>query len=323
MNAALQLDVWWEPICSHMEQVEHLLHETLSRTGEPLGPRLCGVMGGGKRVRPALILLSGCILASDMSPFYRLAAAVEMLHTATLIHDDVLDQADLRRGMRTLHTTWPVGVTVLAGDYLLAQAASLVAELGQPRILKVFADALCAICAGEIRQAFLTRGSSFHQDYYRSIEAKTASLFAAATEMAGILAGAEEAQVAALRHFGHELGLAFQIVDDVLDLTGDEVHLGKPAGSDLCQGLITLPVLYYLQGAGDEDPVQAVLSGRRDAQSVRAAIAAVRASGAIASALAEARAHARQGQEALAALPDRPARQTLCLLAEYVVQREM
>ncbi len=340
METTLRLVPLPEPIRPQMERVERLLYETLAQVEEPLGLRLRRSLGGGKRLRPALVVLVGRMFASPPAPFHSLAAAVEMLHIATLIHDDLVDGAPLRRGRETLHTVWPAGATVLAGDYLLAQVASLVAELEHPRILKVFAETLCIMCAGEIRQTFVTKGKQSHsraaveqtaldstsrcgrEDYYRSIEAKTASLYAAATEMAGILAGAEESQVVALRHFGRELGMAFQIVDDVLDFIGDEAQLGKPAGSDLRQGLITLPTLCYLERVEDGAPVNVVLSGQRDEEHVRVAIEAVCLSGAIEASLAEARAHARQSQEALATLPDNGSRHTLCSLAEYVVERK-
>ena len=321
MKASLQLIPLLEPIRSEIEQVECLLNETLAKVEEPLSSMLRRSLGG-KQVRPALVVLVGRMFASPPAPFHNLAAAVDMLHAATLIHDDLVDEAPLRRGRETLHTIWPTGATVLAGDYLLGRATSLIAELERPRILKVFAEILCTMCAGEIKRMLVTKGKhSRREDYYHSVEAKTASLFAASTEMAGILAEAEELQIAALRRFGRELGIAFQIVDDVLDFIGDEAQLGKPAGSDLRQGLITLPILCYLERAEDDAPVNAVLSGQRDEERVRAAIEAVCSSGAIEAALAEARAHARRSQEALATLPDNASRQMLCSLAEYVVER--
>ena len=321
MKASLQLIPLLEPIRSEIEQVECLLNETLAKVEEPLSSMLRRSLGG-KQVRPALVVLVGRMFASPPAPFHNLAAAVDMLHAATLIHDDLVDEAPLRRGRETLHTIWPTGATVLAGDYLLGRATSLIAELERPRILKVFAEILCTMCAGEIKRMLVTKGKhSRREDYYHSVEAKTASLFAASTEMAGLLAGAEELQIAALRRFGRELGIAFQIVDDVLDFIGDEAQLGKPAGSDLRQGLITLPILCYLERAEDDAPVNAVLSGQRDEERVRAAIEAVCSSGAIEAALAEAQAHARRSQEALATLPDNASRQMLCSLAEYVVER--
>jgi len=309
-----------------MERVERLLHETLASVEEPLGPMLDRLLDGGKRLRSALVVLTGQVFGASGRPFHNLAAALDMLHAATLIHDDVMDGSPLRRGHETLHTVWPARAAVLAGDYLLGQATALIADLEHPRIYKGFAAILCTMCAGEIRQTLVTRGRyRRREEYYRSSEAKTAALFAATTEMAGLLAGAGEHEVAALRRFGREFGLAFQIVDDVLDLTGDEAQLGKPAGSDLRQGLVTLPILCYLERAEDDNPVSAVLSGQRDeallSEHVRAAIEAVCSSGAIEAALEEARGHVRRSQEALATLPGNAARRTLWALAGYVVER--
>lgn len=311
-----------EPIRPHMEQVVDLLHDTAAKVENPLRAMLHRRLNGGKLLRPAVVVLVGGLFASPMSPFWHLAAAVEMLHAATLIHDDLVDGASLRRGGEALHTIWPVGATVLAGDHLLGQATLLVAGLGQTRIVEVFAAALCTMCAGEIHQLLVASGDRpRREDYIGGIEAKTASLFAASADMAGILAGATESQIAALRRYGRELGMAFQMIDDVLDFTADEGQLGKPPGSDLRQGLITLPTLYYLQGPGDPGPVKAVLSGERDEAHVRVAIDAVCASEAIEESLADARAHARRSQEALASLPDNESRQTLHSLAGYAVSR--
>jgi geranylgeranyl pyrophosphate synthase len=304
-----------------MERVERLLHKTLAKVEEPLRSRLRRSLDGGKRLRPALVILSGEIFAPSTAPFYGLAAAVEILHTATLIHDDLVDGASLRRGRETLHTAWPARATILAGDYLLAQAAWLMAELDHPEVLKHFAEALCTMSAGEIRQMLVVKDELSREEYYRRIEAKTASLCATATKMAGILAGAESSQVTALHRFGWELGIAFQIVDDVLDFIGDEAQLGKPASSDLHQGLLTLPTLCYLEIVEDDVAASAILSSQQDAGQIQAAIEAIRSSGAIEAALAEAGAHARRSQEALAPLPDNASRQTLHTLAEYIVQR--
>jgi geranylgeranyl pyrophosphate synthase len=311
-----------ESIGPDIEAVDQLLHGAVAELEEPLCTMLQQAIGGGKRLRAALVILAGGLFGAPLPPFRALAAAVEMLHAATLVHDDVVDQSSLRRGHETLHNRWPAGATVLAGDYLLARSTCWIAEHEQPRLLGVFAQAVCTICRGEIRQSLTVRGE--HRDreeYYRSIEAKSAALFAAAAEMAGILAAAQEEEIAALRSYGREFGLAFQIVDDVLDITGDAGQLGKPAGSDLRQGLVTLPTLHYLAANHHDTLVQAVLSGQRDDECVRAAIEAIRSSGAIEASLDEARHHAHQAQEALSALPDCAARHTLHALAGYVVQR--
>jgi heptaprenyl diphosphate synthase len=311
-----------EPIRPDLEGVQQVLDDKLAAVGQPLQAVLRSRLQGGKRLRAALVILTAHLFERSAIPFYPLAAAVEMLHAATLIHDDVVDDSPVRRGQAALHTVWPTGATVLAGDYLLARSASLVAELEYPALLKVFGDTLCTMAAGEIQQMFASGDPGEPRaEYYRGIEAKTASLFAAAMQMAGMLAGAGEAQVAALRRFGHELGIAFQIVDDVLDLVADEAELGKPSGSDLRQGLLTLPVLLYLEGEYDDDPVAAVLSGQHDEERVGAALAAIRSSGAVPAALEEARVYARRAEEALHTLPHTPSRHMLAALVEYVVAR--
>jgi geranylgeranyl pyrophosphate synthase len=309
-----------------MEQVRDLLQERVAQLQEPLGPLLEHLLLGGKQLRPGLVLLIGDLFAAPAAPFQQLAAAVEMLHTATLLHDDVVDQSRLRRGRETLHTIWPTGAAVLAGDCLLGQATLLVAELQDPNVFRSFGQLLCTMCAGEIRQTLVTRGKhASREDYRRSIEAKTASFFVALAGMAGLLAAADEQQVAALRLFGRELGLAYQIVDDVLDFVGDENQLGKPAGSDLRQGLITLPLLCHLEMVPEDDPVRDLVAGRvqvrMDEEKVQAALEAVRTSGALPAALCEAQAHAERAQQALQVLPDNRARHTLRSLAAYVVDR--
>jgi len=322
LNSIPDLSSLLRPIRLQLDGVDTLLHAVLERADEPVRSALAPLLDGGKRLRPAVVLLIARLYNRESAPFERLAAALEMLHTATLIHDDVIDQAQLRRGHQTLHTMWPTGPAVLAGDYLLAEAVSVTAALGIPRIVQILADALRAMCAGEIKQALQReRPSDLREAYYQTIEAKSASLFAAAAEMAGLLAEAGEAQVDALRTFGQELGIAFQMVDDILDLTGASAELGKFPGADLQQGLITLPVLVYLEMAEDATPVQSVLNGKRDAERVSTAVQAVLDSGAMELASEEARTHAVRGRAALCILPDNTWRHILDDLLAFVVQR--
>ena len=311
-----------EPIHLDLERVAGVLQQALDEVDEPLRSMLRDPLAGGKRLRSALVVLVGRVFAQPPEPFHYLAAAVETLHAATLIHDDLIDDASLRRGRKTLHYVWPARATVLAGDYLLARATRWVAELDSPQVMRAYGQALCKICEGEIRQTLVVKG--IHRgraDYFRSIEAKSAALFAAVMEMAGILAGASEREVVALNTYGWELGVAYQIVDDVLDLTEDEGRLGKPIGSDLRNGLVTLPVLHYLEETGDDSPVRAVLAGQEDGVDVQAALLAIRESGAIAASLQEASEHADRARAALEALPDNRARRTLHDLAAVAVQR--
>ncbi len=306
-----------------LEEVDRILSSTASEVDEPLAGMLKSALDGGKRVRATVVILVGQLLTSPPQQSHRLAAAVEVLHAATLVHDDLIDQARVRRGRPALHAARSPAVSVLAGDYMLARAAAMFASLEDARILEVFGKALCVLCDGEIRQLLRERdGSASRSQYYRDAEAKTAALFAAAAEMAGLLAGANEGQLAVLRIFGQQLGLAFQIVDDVLDLTGSEAELGKPVGSDLRQGLVTLPVLCYLEDTPEEGVVRAVLDGQHDETHVLAAIQAIRSSRAIDAALMEARACASRSQEALSAFPDGAARRALNWLAESCTERK-
>jgi geranylgeranyl pyrophosphate synthase len=261
-----------------------------------------------------------------------LAASVEMLHTATLVHDDLIDGALLRRGSPTLNTDWSPGATVLTGDYLFARSAALAAETGKVRVMDIFAHTLMTICSGELRQMFDRRELPRLDDeqgwdlaleqYDQRIHAKTASLFAGATEAAAVLGSAPEDELSALRDYGRFLGMGFQIVDDVLDFQGDENVLGKPVGSDLREGIVTLPVLYYLKAHADDDRVATVVRGGRDGGLVAEVVEAVSESGAVEQAMARARGFILQSQAALAPLPDTETRSIMHSLADYAISRK-
>src|SRR5687768_11741103 len=202
--------------------------------------------GSGKRLRPALALLTGRLGEYDAERLLHMAVGVELLHGASLVHDDVVDESDLRRGAQTLFTRVGNALAVLVGDYLFAQSATRCVATGDVRVIGLFAQTLASMCQGQIEEA--SRGNAPEQtltreQYYQTIWGKTASLFVLACEGSAILAGLSEPQIAAMRRYGDRLGLAFQVVDDVLDFIGDEAQLGKPVGSDVRQGTITLPVI--------------------------------------------------------------------------------
>lgn len=304
------------PALAHEEGGEYAPHPVLDAVIDHL------IDSGGKRVRPALALLVGRIYPAEPERILALAAAVELLHTATLVHDDLIDGALIRRGNPTLNATWSPGATVLTGDYLYARAADLAAQIGHMRVMRLFAHTLIVICSGEIKQMFDKRISLDRQQYYERIYAKTAALFAVATEAAAILGNAPEPVVDALREYGKQLGMAFQIVDDVLDFVGDEEKMGKPAGSDLQAGLITLPTLYFLEQNADHELVNRILNnGRLNNALVQAAVETVRESGAIEATLDEARQFVRRSQAALQALPPSAYRDALWELSDFVVDR--
>lgn len=202
---------------------------------------------GGKRIRPNIALLLGNMLGAENSRIITLSSAIEMLHTATLVHDDLIDNSLFRRGSTTLNAIWTPAATVLAGDYLFAKAAEHAANTDSLVVMKLFSQTLSIIVRGEITQ-FLEKNNSLElQDYYERIYAKTASLFQTTSISVGILAGSAPAEVEELKQFGHDIGMAFQIIDDVLDFTGEQKILGKPIGSDLRNNILTLPSLLYFQ----------------------------------------------------------------------------
>ncbi len=280
------------------------------------------ILRGGKRLRPALVLLSAYICGADVERAIPMAAAIEMLHTATLIHDDIIDDASVRRGVHTLNALRSPGAAVLAGDLLFSWAARFAAQTDDPRVMKRFAETLTTICAGELNQMYHRRHVPTVEEYYRRIFAKTASLFALTTEVGGMLAECPPAEVRRWRDIGRLLGEAFQIVDDVLDLTGDEATLGKPVGGDLRQGLITLPVLRYIELHPDDDRVEAILHHPHDTDLLHAFLADLRRSEVAEWAIAQARAHVDQALTLLALYPETPYRLAVEEIAHFSVRRE-
>ena len=243
------------------------------------------VQAGGKRLRPLLLLLAGRAYMYDLDRLVTAAAGVELLHTASLIHDDNIDRSALRRGRPTLNSKIDSSAVILIGDYLFAQSAMLAAATENTRVVAIFASTLSDICDGQLREMFdahqLDQGRA---QYERRIYGKTASLFAAAAEMGAVIGQAPPAHVRSLRAFATDVGMAFQIIDDVLDLREGSDTLGKPAGQDLRQGTVTLPSMLFAETLPQGDPRRAcldrVISGDEDSDEViDELIAAVRSSG--------------------------------------------
>lgn len=279
---------------------------------------------GGKRIRPTLSLLVGHMLGGSHEKLVTLGAAIEMLHTATLVHDDLIDGALLRRGIPTLNARWSPAATVLTGDFLFARAAKLAAEVDYLAVMKLFAETLATIVGGELTQMFAAHGSLNRENYYQRIYAKTASLFEMSTLAAAMVSTEDEAIRQAMKTYGYETGMAFQIVDDILDYTGEQTAVGKPLGSDLLNGLVTLPAIYYAEARPNDPDVRALPEGGwTDSERVQRLVERIRSSPAIEQAMQEARAHVHRAIEAL--LPFHPSteRDALEELARYIVDRQV
>ena len=232
----------------NIKQVETLIAAQADGNDPDLGAAIKILLSsGGKRIRPVVTLLIGQMLGASTEKLITIAAAIEMLHTATLVHDDLIDGSLLRRGTPTLNSQWTPGATVLTGDFIFARAAKLAAEAESVRVMKVFSQTLTVIVNGEITQLFSTRCSAKREDYYLRIYAKTASLFETSAVTAAMVSPVCEDTIDSMRQYGHEIGMAFQIIDDIFDFTGKQSTIGKPVGSDLKQGIITLPTLNFIE----------------------------------------------------------------------------
>ncbi len=281
------------------------------------------VEGGGKRLRPLLCLLSARALGYAGERHVELAAVIEFLHTATLLHDDVVDVSALRRGRPTANTQWGNAPSVLVGDFIYSRAFQLLVAMGDLRLLQLIADTTNLIAEGEVEQ--LARAgdpATTEAQYLDVIRKKTAVLFAAACEGAAILAGADEAGQSAMRGFGLDLGLAFQIIDDVLDYEGDPAVMGKNVGDDLAEGKPTLPLIRAM-AAGTPAQARTVQEAirQKDASRLADVVAVVRDTGALAHARRAAEQHQERALNAIAGLAESPFLQNLRDIAALAVRR--
>lgn len=282
------------------------------------------ILVGGKMVRPTLTLLSGSLYNYRKECHQAIAASSELMHIATLVHDDAIDSADMRRGRPTINSVWGVDLAILLGDFLFARAGDMAADTGDIRVVKIFTRTLGVIARGEIKQSF----SSFklpqsYEQYIERIAAKTAALFTMATESGAAISEAPEEAVQILRDYGHNLGIAFQIVDDILDYIGTETEVGKPVGADLRQGTVTLPAMKIMERCPNNNPIEKIVAHEDIEANIKGAIEMVRNSNIIDECYQEAAEYTRRATADLAKLPARPAREALYFLAEYVLRRKL
>ena len=278
---------------------------------------------GGKRIRPTLGLLIGNMLNAPLEKLVTLGAAVELLHTATLVHDDLIDGALLRRGMATLNARWSPPATVLTGDFLFARAAISAAETNHLPLMKLFSETLATIVNGELTQMFTAHGLVNRENYYKRIYAKTASLFEMTARAAAMISPVDDTVTESMRDFGYQIGMAFQIVDDILDFNGEQVSVGKPLGSDLLNGLVTLPAIYYAEAnPNDPDVLSLPNGGWTNADNMVRLVNNIRASNATGQALREANEHIDRALARLDSMEPCAEREALENLAKYIVDRK-
>lgn len=281
------------------------------------------VDAGGKRLRPLLALLSGGACGNLNNDHITLAAVIEFIHTATLLHDDVVDLSTLRRGRPTANANWDNASSVLVGDFLYSRAFQMLVELGNMRVMGLMADVTNTIAEGEVLQ--LTKAGdpdASEEDYFQVITNKTAVLFAAATASGAILAGANQQTIDSMYTFGLELGISFQLIDDVLDYEGSAAEMGKNVGDDLNEGKPTLPLIYAMKNNTDANRnlIRNAIY-QKDASQLEAILAAVRTSGAIEQTFEKAKSHAQAAATAMKSIPESSYVDTLRHLAKLSISR--
>ncbi len=314
-------------LAADMESVNALIRDRMASEHAPRIPQVTAhlIEAGGKRLRPMLTLAAARMCGYD-GPFHiHLAATVEFIHTATLLHDDVVDESAQRRGRPTANLLWDNKSSVLVGDYLFARSFQLMTETGNMRVLAILANASATIAEGEVLQLTAAQDLATTEDIYlKVVRGKTAALFSAATEVGGVVAGASADQVQGLFDYGDALGIAFQIADDLLDYTGTSAAIGKNIGDDFRERKLTLPLIKAVaQASADERAfwVRVIAKGDQRDGDLEQALAIMARHGAMDAARADALAWAAKAQEALTALPDHPLRQMLHDLSVYVVSR--
>ncbi|WP_082714842.1 polyprenyl synthetase family protein [Falsirhodobacter sp. alg1] len=310
-----------------MAAVNDLIRERMASRHAPRIPEVTAhlVEAGGKRLRPMLVLAAARMCGYDGPYHVHLAATVEFIHTATLLHDDVVDESERRRGRPTANLLWDNKSSVLVGDYLFARSFQLMVEADRIDVLGVLANASATIAEGEVLQLTAAQDLSTTEDVYlQVVRGKTAALFGAATEVGGMIAGATEAQQAGLRDYGDALGIAFQIVDDLLDYGGIAETIGKNTGDDFRERKLTLPLIKALAKADAEEMAfwtRTIAMGEQQDGDLEQAQGILKRHGALVAARDDALAWVEHAKAALAPLPDHELRGMLMDVADYVVAR--
>ena len=326
-NVRKPLDRLAEALADEMDAVDALIRERMTSQHAPRIPEVTAhlIGAGGKRLRPMLTLASARLMGYDGPWHVHLAATVEFIHTATLLHDDVVDESRQRRGRPTANLLWDNKSSVLVGDYLFARSFQLMVEPGNLRTLEILANASATIAEGEVLQ--LTAAQDLATDesvYLQVVRGKTAALFSAATEVGGVIAGGSADQVRALFDYGDALGIAFQIVDDLLDYGGATDTIGKNVGDDFRERKLTLPVIKAVARATPEERAfwsRTIEAGDQREGDLDHALSLLARHGAMEAARRDELGHAARARAALTTLPDHPIREMLSDLAQFVVSR--
>lgn len=323
---APSLDPMMELVSEDMQAVNAVILEKM-QSPVALIPQLAGhiIAAGGKRLRPMLTLASARLCGYQGERHLALSACVEFIHTATLLHDDVVDESLLRRGLQTANEIWGNKASVLVGDFLFSRAFQLMVADGSLRVLKVLSDASATIAEGEVHQLLTANDTDTTRDAYMEvIEAKTAALFAAACEVGAVVAERPEEEATALSGYGRKLGIAFQLVDDILDYSAKQAELGKTVGDDFREGKITLPVVLAFQRGDAEEQAfwrRCLEDLEQDEADIGHAMELMRRHGALEDSMAEAKSYGESAKADLAVFPEGPYKASLLEAVDFCLDR--
>jgi octaprenyl-diphosphate synthase len=313
-----------EPISADMQAVDRVIRQKL-HSEVALVSQIADyiISAGGKRIRPVLVLLTANAYAYRGSAHHQLAAVIEFINTATLLHDDVVDESSLRRGRKTANALFGNAASVLVGDFLYSRAFQMMVSVGDIRVMQILADATNVIAEGEVLQLLNMHDPDVSEERYTQvIRSKTAKLFEAAAQLGALVAGASDADIEAAAEYGRSLGTAFQLIDDVLDYSGQSEDIGKNVGDDLREGKATLPLIYLMEhGTAEQRALVRSCIENGDEQHFDTVLAAVTSSGALDYTKKKAEDAAARAIASLAALPDNVYKETLLKLAEFAVHR--
>lgn len=317
------IDLIYQPVREQLVQVEKQLRDLASQGHPSITSLLSQVASSpGKRLRPAVTLLASGFHEGGGELPVIMAAAVELLHVASLVHDDTVDNAAVRRGAATVSSMWGDNVAVLLGDYVFASSAVMVCDTNNVHVIRRFAETIKELSTGELMEQFgAYRWDHTLEEYKERIYNKTASLFRTAAESGAILSGAPDETVCALDSYGYNVGMAFQIVDDILDYDGTEEEVGKPVGHDLLEGTLTLPGMLLIERFPEDNPIINMFQGKDVEDNRRRALEMARASGVIDEAYDIARQFTDAANDAIRGLPDTLERRSLLELTSYVIDR--
>ena len=313
----------YEPVLESLVQVERNLRELATSSPPDIQDLLGYVLNDtGKRIRPAITLLASRLHPCQSDVPILMATAIELLHLATLIHDDTVDESAIRRGRTTASKRWGGDIAILLGDYVFGVSAVAVCDTDNVRVIRAFAQTIKELSHGQLLEYLRSfKWEQTRTDYESRISCKTASLFRTAAQAGAILSGAPDDWVQSLEQYGHNMGMAFQVVDDILDYEGDTEQVGKPVGNDLLHGIVTLPAIMLMERHPNNNPIKQLFSNQTPQAHLPEIVEMVRSEGILEECYAAATAYCEEAAGALNELPDSPQRKSLIDLTQYVLER--